>query len=92
MLLDLLHRAFGVERVDDDLVLIQARLVGNGLARVLGSPGDLQGLGTVEAGGITGLGLLLGVRLDRRERERERSACQPLLKACLGASGLNLHP
>ena len=48
VLLNLLHRALGVERVDDDLVLIETGNVRNGLAGVLGRTGELEGLGAVE--------------------------------------------
>lgn len=37
VLLHLLHGTLSVERVDDDLVLIKTRLVGDRLARVFGS-------------------------------------------------------
>ena len=48
VLLDLLHGALGVERVDDDLVLIEAGDVRYGLSLVLGCAGELEGLGAVE--------------------------------------------
>jgi hypothetical protein len=41
VLLNLLHGALGVERVDDDLVLIKTGLVRNGLSWVLGRAGEL---------------------------------------------------
>lgn len=65
VLLNLLHGALRVERVQDDLVLIEARLVRDRLAGVFGSPGHLQGLGAVEGGRVPDLGLLLGVSLER---------------------------
>lgn len=48
VLLNLLHRRLGVERVNDDLLGIEARLMGHRLARVLGSAGQAEGLGAVE--------------------------------------------
>lgn len=63
VLLNLLHGALGVERVDDYLVLVEARQVRDRLAGVLGGPRQLQGLGTVEAGGVAGLDPLVGVHL-----------------------------
>lgn len=48
VLLDLLHRAFGVERVYDDLVFIQARLVRDRLPGVFGLAGELESLGSME--------------------------------------------
>lgn len=44
MLLDLLHRALGVERVDEDLASIKTGLVRDRLARVLGGARELEGL------------------------------------------------
>ena len=64
VLLDLLHRALGVERVDDDLVLVQAGRVRDGLAQVLGRARELQGLGAVERGRGPDLALLVGVVLS----------------------------
>jgi len=63
LLLDLLQGTLGVERVDDDLVLIEAGLVRDRLARVLGSPRQLEGLGAVEGGRVADLGLLVGMDL-----------------------------
>lgn len=62
VLLDLLHGALGVERVDEDLGGIVSRLVVNRLAWVPGSAGELEGLGTVEGGGRDDL--LALVRVD----------------------------
>jgi hypothetical protein len=61
VLLHLLHGALSVERVDDNLVLIEARLVGNRSTRVLGSTAGDQGLGAVEGGAVASLDLLVGV-------------------------------
>merc|ERR1712093_560732 len=61
VLLNLLHGALGVERVDDDLVLIEAWLMGNRLARVFGSSRELEGLRLVEGGRETDLADLVGV-------------------------------
>lgn len=66
VLLNLAHGALGVERVHDDLVLVQAGLVGNGLARVLAGAGELQGLGQVEGGRQADLVGLLGVNTLQR--------------------------
>lgn len=63
VLLDLLHGALSVERVDDDLVLIKAGLVLDGLAKVLGVPGKSEGLRAAEGGRSSDLGLLVGVNL-----------------------------
>lgn len=63
VLLNLLHGALSVERVDDDLVLIEAGLVLDGLAEVLGVPGKSEGLGAAERGRGSDLGLLVGVDL-----------------------------
>ena len=65
VLLNLLHRALGVERVDDDLVLIEARLRGDGLAEVLGVAGELEGLRLVEGRRGADLADLLRVRLGK---------------------------
>lgn len=65
VLLNLLHRALGVERVDDDLVLIQAGLVRNALAGVLGRAREDQGLRAVEGRRETDLAGLVGVHLLR---------------------------
>ena len=63
VLLHLLHGALGVERVDDNLVLIETGLRGDRLAGVLGGARDDQGLGAVERGAVSDLGLLVGVGL-----------------------------
>lgn len=63
VLLHLLHGALSVERVDDNLVLIEARLVGDRSTRVLGSTASDQGLGAVEGGAVASLDLLVGVGL-----------------------------
>ena len=55
----------GVERVDDDLVLIEAWLMGNRLAWVFGSSRELEGLRLVEGGRETDLADLVGVDLNR---------------------------
>lgn len=61
VLLDLLHGALGVERVDDDLVLIEAGLVRDRLAWVLWCARELEGLRAVEGGRQTDLADLVGV-------------------------------
>jgi hypothetical protein len=63
VLLDLLHGALGVERVDDDLVGIEMGLRGDRLARVLGLTRELEGLGPVEGRRETDLADLVGVDL-----------------------------
>lgn len=65
VLLHLLHGALGVERVDNDLVLIEARQRGNRLAGELGSTGKDQSLGAVERAAGADLALLVGVSLYR---------------------------
>jgi hypothetical protein len=50
VLLNLLHGALSVERVLDDLVLIETRLVRDGLAWVFWLAGELESLGAVEGG------------------------------------------
>lgn len=66
MLLHLLHGALSVERVDDDLVLIETGQVRDGLAGVLGSTGGDEGLGAVERGAQADLSVLAGVSLYQR--------------------------
>lgn len=63
LLLDLLQGTLGVERVDDDLVLIETRSVRDRLAGVLGSPRQLKGLRLVEGGRVADLGGLVRVHL-----------------------------
>jgi len=66
VLLNLLHRRLGVERVDEDGRRIHARSVGTRLAGVLGRARQLKGLGTVEAGAGPDGALLVRVRLSSR--------------------------
>ena len=63
VLLNLLHGTLGVERVDDDLVLIEARLMRNGLSWIFGSTGELESLGSVESCRKTDFADLVRVRL-----------------------------
>ena len=63
VLLNLLHGTLSVERVDNDLVLIEAGNVRNRLAGVLGRSGELKGLGAVEGRRETDLADFLGVDL-----------------------------
>lgn len=86
LLLDLLQGTLGVERVDDDLVLIETGLVRNRLARVLGSPRQLKSLGAVEGGRVSDLGLLVGVNLQR-EFGSASDITKPYRESCK-----NLHP
>lgn len=82
VLLNLLHGTLSVERVDDDLVRIEAGLVVDGLAVVLGSTRQDQGLGAVEGGRESDLAGLLGVSLQTRVSRRN----------LVTGYGLNLHP
>ena len=50
VLLNLLHRTLRVQRVHDDLRRIEARLLRDALARVLGRTRECEGLGPVEGG------------------------------------------
>jgi len=63
VLFDLLHGALGVERVDDNLVLIETGKMGNRLSEVFGSTGELKGLRSVERNRVSDLADLLGVDL-----------------------------
>jgi hypothetical protein len=63
VLLNLLHGALGVQWVDDDLVLVEAGLGVDRLARVLRSTGELKGLRSVEGSRETDLADLVGVNL-----------------------------
>lgn len=63
VLLDLLHGALRVERVQDDLGGIEGGLAGNRHTGVLGRPRELEGLGAVEGGrgaDLAGLVKLIG--------------------------------
>lgn len=64
VLLNLLHGALGVERVDNDSVLIETGSMRNRLAWVLWCTGELEGLGTVEGSRETDLADLVGVNLS----------------------------
>lgn len=48
ILLDLLHRALGVERADNDLVCIEAGFMRDGFSGISGRARELEGLGSVE--------------------------------------------
>lgn len=63
VLLHLLHGALSVEGVNDNAVLVKARLVRDRPARVLGGARDDEGLRAVEGGAKADLALLLGVGL-----------------------------
>lgn len=67
VLLHLLHGALRVKGMDDDLVGVQAGLVGDRLARVLGGARDHEGLWAMEGGSQADLALLLAVGLEGRE-------------------------
>lgn len=66
LVLDLAHRRLRVQRELDDGKVVQAGLLGNSLAAVLGGTAQLQRLGQVEAGaranlaGRRGMGALEG--------------------------------
>jgi hypothetical protein len=79
VLLNLLHGALRVERVDDDFVLIEARLMRNGLSWVFGRTGELEGLGLVEGCRKTDLANLVRVRLAVLARRRSRSEFENIL-------------
>lgn len=66
VLLNLLHGRLGVERVDNDLVLIKTGRMRNRLAGVLGSTRQLEGLGPVEGGRGANLPVLVGVDLKEQ--------------------------
>jgi len=63
VLLNLLHCAFGVERVHNNLVLVKTGRMGNRLPRVLWCSGDLERLRAMEAGREPSLALRVGVDL-----------------------------
>jgi hypothetical protein len=63
VLFNFLHGALGVERVDDDFVLIEAGNVRNGFAGVFGRARELEGLGAVESRRETDFADLVRVRL-----------------------------
>ena len=73
VLLNLLHGRLGIERVYDDLVLVQPRRMGDALAGVFGSPGEPKGLGPVKVGGVSDLGFLMAVGLGRDAKEENVS-------------------
>ena len=75
VLLDLLHRALRVERVDDDLAGVEARLVWDRLARVLGRAAQRERLGPVEGGGLALLARLVRVDLCRKEQAVRMMCC-----------------
>ena len=50
VLLNLLHRALRVQREENDLLGIETGLARDRTARVLGRPGELEGLGAMEGG------------------------------------------
>ena len=62
ILLNFLHGGLGIERMDDDLILVQSWGVGNRLAGVLWRTGEGLGLWSVEGGG--GSDLLVNLRVS----------------------------
>lgn len=67
VLLNHLHRALGVQRVNDNLVVIEAGLMRDGFAGVFWRPGELEGLGSVEGGRRANLAsfVCVGLLLNR---------------------------
>lgn len=63
VLLDLLHRALGVQRVNDNLVVIETGLMRDGFAGIFWRPRELEGLGSVESGRRANLANFVGVGL-----------------------------
>lgn len=63
VLLDLLHRALGVQRVNDNLVVVETGLMRDGFAGVFWRPRKLEGLGSVEGGRRANLANFVGVGL-----------------------------
>ena len=63
VLLNLLHGTLGIERVDNDLVLIKTWLVWNRATWVLWSAGELKSLWLMEGGRQANLANLVGVGL-----------------------------
>lgn len=63
VLLNLLHRTLGVERVNDDLSGIEARLAWDRSARVFGRTREREGLRLVEGGALANFGDLVRVDL-----------------------------
>lgn len=89
VLLDLLHGALGVERVDDDLMLIESRLRRNRLSEVFWLAGELEGLGSVEGSRKTDLAYLLGVNLVNGQHfvtSSRRRVITYTLEGCLCSS------
>lgn len=63
VLFHLLHGTLGVERVDDNFVFVQARLMGDGLSGVLRRSGENQSLRSMERVAQPNLAVLGRVRL-----------------------------
>ncbi len=72
MLLDLLHGALRVQRVQDDLVLVERRRRRHRLAQVLGPARQAQRLGPVEGGRQAHLAHLAAMDLQTKKEERKR--------------------
>ena len=64
VLLNFLHRALSVQRVDDDLMMIQAGLMRDRFARVFWRSGKLEGLRSMESGGEADFTGFFGVDLE----------------------------
>jgi len=84
VLLNLLHRALSVERVDDDLAGIETRLMRDALARVLGCPRQSEGLGAVESRRFAHSADLVRVDLFIKQAVSDVIADTPLRSGGLG--------
>lgn len=65
VLLNLFHRAFGVQRMDDDFVCIKTWFMRDGFAGVFGRSRELESLWTVEGRGKADFSNFVGVCLVR---------------------------
>ena len=72
ILLDLLHRALRVQRVDDDLMGVETRLMRDRLARVFGGARERERLRPVEGGARAYFAHFLRVDLCRCNRGRQQ--------------------
>lgn len=65
VLFNLLHGAFGVQRMDEHFVMVQTRLMRNRFPRIFWVAGCAEGLWSVECGGESDLSRFLGMDLYR---------------------------
>jgi hypothetical protein len=84
ILLNLLHRTLRVERVDDDLAGIEARLMRDRLARVLWCARELERLGAVEGSACAHFADLVRVDLYMRRTGRQMMGALTRLKVDIG--------